>query len=124
MHAVATALSLRRLIYLLRRHTAHPGEGLWESVWRAALGRFLPPVVRDALESELAKAGIQKPPNEKASGLADIFSVSPNVHFLVIFAFYDYLKFILFILYFLFIFIFFFYYLSIYLFLFYIFFIY
>ncbi|KAL3080777.1 hypothetical protein niasHS_014882 [Heterodera schachtii] len=58
IRTIASSLSLRRLIHILRRHSAHPEEGIFDAVQRAALTRFVPPIVRRAFDATLAEIGI------------------------------------------------------------------
>jgi hypothetical protein len=58
IRAIASCLSLRRIVHILHRHSLHPEEGIYDAVHRAALSRFLPIIVRRAFESSMREAGI------------------------------------------------------------------
>ncbi|KAI1716295.1 AAA domain (dynein-related subfamily) domain-containing protein [Ditylenchus destructor] len=58
VRAISTSLSLRRIIFILRRNALNPEEGIYEAVERAALAKFLPSVIREAFESKLQSLGI------------------------------------------------------------------
>ncbi|KAI6205157.1 Von Willebrand factor A domain-containing protein 8 [Aphelenchoides besseyi] len=67
IRSVGLSLSLRRLIFILRRHAANPTEGVYEAIHRAALARFLPTVTKTAFENTLQKQGIEPTTSNKTS---------------------------------------------------------
>uniref|UniRef100_A0A183C171 VWFA domain-containing protein n=1 Tax=Globodera pallida TaxID=36090 RepID=A0A183C171_GLOPA len=67
IRTIASSLSLRRLLHILRRNSAYPDEGIFEAIHRAALTRFVPPVVRQAFEATLAEIGIVPDAKKKHS---------------------------------------------------------
>jgi hypothetical protein len=69
IRGIAISLSLRRLIYILRRFTQNPNEGIFDGIHRAALSRFMPSITRTAFDKALSEAGIG--PDAKADSLSD-----------------------------------------------------
>ncbi|KAK0400469.1 hypothetical protein QR680_015263 [Steinernema hermaphroditum] len=58
MRGVAASLSLRKIVNIMERHSLFRGEEcIHDAISRAALGRFLPAVTKNAFESALIDAG-------------------------------------------------------------------
>uniref|UniRef100_A0A914Y303 Uncharacterized protein n=1 Tax=Panagrolaimus superbus TaxID=310955 RepID=A0A914Y303_9BILA len=60
IRGISISLSLRRLIYILRRYTQNPDEGIFNAIHRSALSRFMPTITRTAFDKALSEAGIAK----------------------------------------------------------------
>ncbi|CAG8510049.1 14562_t:CDS:10, partial [Ambispora leptoticha] len=58
---LSDAFSTRQLIRICRRITAFPDESLYDSIHKAALSRFLPSLVKEALEELMIENGITPP---------------------------------------------------------------
>uniref|UniRef100_A0A7E4ZTR3 von Willebrand factor A domain-containing protein 8 n=1 Tax=Panagrellus redivivus TaxID=6233 RepID=A0A7E4ZTR3_PANRE len=58
VRGVAASLSLRRLVYIIRRHTQNQKEGIYDAIHRATLARFMPGITRSAFEKALSEEGI------------------------------------------------------------------
>ena len=43
----------------MKRHSLYPEEGIYNATYRAALGKFLPPIVKQTFQSLLLKSGIR-----------------------------------------------------------------
>uniref|UniRef100_A0A914H1R8 VWFA domain-containing protein n=1 Tax=Globodera rostochiensis TaxID=31243 RepID=A0A914H1R8_GLORO len=66
IRTIASSLSLRRLLHILRRHSAYPDEGIFEAIHRAALTRFVPP--HDELDKMREK---MKPSSKEMSSIEE-----------------------------------------------------
>ncbi|XP_054285808.1 von Willebrand factor A domain-containing protein 8 [Macrosteles quadrilineatus] len=64
LQSLASSLSTRQLLRVARRAAAYPALGPYEIVQQACLGKFLPPLARQALEAVLKRSGIR--PEQKS----------------------------------------------------------
>ncbi|CAG8469528.1 17842_t:CDS:10 [Acaulospora morrowiae] len=61
MRSLSNSLSTRQLIRICRRLTLFPNESLYQAIHKASLSRFLPSLVRSALEELMINNGIIPP---------------------------------------------------------------
>ncbi|KAJ3144684.1 von Willebrand factor A domain-containing protein 8, partial [Irineochytrium annulatum] len=65
LRALAAALSTRQLIRIARRVALFKGDELFELIFKAALGRFLPTLAKQMLEGALEESGIVRSKKEE-----------------------------------------------------------
>lgn len=72
LQSLSSSFSTRQLLRIAKRVANYPLDSAYESVQKACLARFLPPMAKRALDDALSTQGI---PNDTASENADIKSV-------------------------------------------------
>jgi MoxR-like ATPase len=79
LKSVAQSLSTRQLLRIARRMQKFPDEGVYQTVHKACLARFLPALPREALDKAMAEMGIEKPEAVSEEGAEVICQVQDGV---------------------------------------------